>query len=139
MSELFVDTAGWVSLLGDDEDFHDEVEAEYHGAVAQKRQLVTSNYVLTEVVALLTSRPVVTKSRMIAFVDALIASPHVELLFISKAQHEQAWKFLKSRANLDWSLVDASSFILMRQRGITEAMTLDHHFEQAGFVRLPHP
>lgn len=139
MSEIFVDTAGWVSLLGDDEDFHDEVEAEYHEALAQKRHLVTTNYVLTEVVALLTSRPLVPRPRMIAFVDALKASPYIEFLFISQALHEHAWEFLKSRANLDWSLVDASSFVLMRQRGITEALTLDHHFEQAGFIRLPHP
>lgn len=128
-----------MSLLGEDETFHDEVTAEYSTALAQKRLLVTTNYVLTEVVALLTSRSVVPKPRMIAFVDALIASPHVELLFVSQALHEQAWEFLKLRSNLDWSLVDASSFVLMNQRGITEALTLDHHFEQAGFIRLPHP
>jgi predicted nucleic acid-binding protein len=33
-------------------------------------------------------------------------------------------------------LVDASSFILMRRMGMTEALTNDHHFEQAGLVRL---
>ena len=37
----------------------------------------------------------------------------------------------------DWSLVDAASFIVMRPLGITEVLTTDHHFSQAGFVRLP--
>jgi predicted nucleic acid-binding protein len=35
-----------------------------------------------------------------------------------------------------WSLVDCASFVVMRQQGIVEALTTDHHFEQAGFVRL---
>lgn len=34
------------------------------------------------------------------------------------------------------SLVDCSSFVLMRQKDLIEALTNDHHFEQAGFIRL---
>jgi predicted nucleic acid-binding protein len=36
----------------------------------------------------------------------------------------------------EWSLTDCISFLLMRERGIHEALTHDHHFEQAGFVAL---
>ncbi len=36
----------------------------------------------------------------------------------------------------DWSLTDCISFVVMHERGITEALTADHHFEQAGFVAL---
>jgi len=39
----------------------------------------------------------------------------------------------------EWSLVDCASFVAMQQRGIFEALTTDHHFEQAGFVRLLTP
>jgi predicted nucleic acid-binding protein len=46
---------------------------------------------------------------------------------------------LQSRLDKDWSLCDAVSFVLMQQRGVTEALTTDHHFEQAGFVRLLEP
>jgi predicted nucleic acid-binding protein len=35
-----------------------------------------------------------------------------------------------------WGLVDCASFVVMRERGITEAFTSDYHFEQAGFKRL---
>ena len=38
-----------------------------------------------------------------------------------------------------YSLCDAVSFLLMRERGITEALTTDRHFEQEGFVRLLQP
>jgi len=49
---------------------------------------------------------------------------------------KQAWELLKNRPDKEWSLVDCSSFVLMQQRGMIEAFTTDHHFEQAGFMRL---
>ncbi len=42
----------------------------------------------------------------------------------------------RSRQAKEWSLVDCASFVFMGQRGILEALTTDHHFEQAGYVRL---
>jgi predicted nucleic acid-binding protein len=43
---------------------------------------------------------------------------------------------LTQRQDKDWSLVDCASFIIMQRRGITETLTTDHHFEQAGFRLL---
>ncbi|HEX8230861.1 MAG TPA: hypothetical protein VF826_16315 [Chloroflexia bacterium] len=63
----------------------------------------------------------------------------VEIVHIDKALDEQAWELLSKRPDKDWSLVDCSSFVVMRQRGIQEALTTDHHFEQAGFTRLLKP
>ncbi len=39
-------------------------------------------------------------------------------------------------ADKEWSLTDCVSFLVMRERGLTEALTADRHFEQAGFVAL---
>ncbi len=44
--------------------------------------------------------------------------------------------FYAMRPNKDWSLTDCISFHVMRDRGIREALTGDHHFEQAGFKTL---
>ena len=48
----------------------------------------------------------------------------------------RAWELLENRLDKTWSLVDCASFVVMEQRGLTDALTTDHHFEQAGFVRL---
>ena len=40
------------------------------------------------------------------------------------------------RPDKEWSLTDCISFVVMEQRGLTRALTYDHHFEQAGFTAL---
>ncbi len=60
----------------------------------------------------------------------------VEIVHINESLDEKAWQFLANRLDKQWSLVDAVSFGAMEERDITEALTTDHHFEQAGFVRL---
>ncbi|MFH1764102.1 MAG: hypothetical protein ABIF09_07925 [Gemmatimonadota bacterium] len=37
----------------------------------------------------------------------------------------------------DFSLADGVSFVIMTERGIIEALTLDHHFAVAGFTMVP--
>jgi predicted nucleic acid-binding protein len=43
---------------------------------------------------------------------------------------------MAKRKDKDFSLVDCSSFVLMKELGISAALTTDQHFEQAGFIRL---
>jgi uncharacterized protein len=63
---------------------------------------------------------------------------HIEIIHIDAALDTQAWFLLKARDDKEWSLVDASSFVIMAKYGMKEALTTDHHFTQAGFIRLPH-
>ena len=73
---------------------------------------------------------------MLAFVDKLQQNPLVEVIYVDEALHQSALAFLNTRWDKTWSWCDAVSFLLMQQRCITEALTTDRHFEQAGFVRL---
>ncbi len=60
----------------------------------------------------------------------------VEIVHIDAPMDNVAWQLLEKRFDKEWSLVDASSFVLMEQFGMTEALTTDHHFTQAGFIKL---
>ena len=136
---LFVDTSGWAYLVDRHDPLHSSVNAIYQRAVVQHRLLVTTNYIIAELVALLSSRSRIPRPQIFTFVDALKFAPHVEVIHIDKAIDAEAWELLKSRADKQWSLVDASSFAIMNRYGMTEALTTDHHFTQAGFIRLPDP
>ena len=54
----------------------------------------------------------------------------------SEALFQRGLEFYCSRADQEWSLTDCISFVVMRDEKLTEALTGDHHFEQAGFVAL---
>lgn len=136
MSDLFADTSGWGHLVDPAQHFHRAAAAAYRAAREQGRMVVTTNYVLTELVALLTRPLRVPRSEIVAFVEGLKASPYVEVVHIDPVLDEAAWQLFRNRSDKEWSLVDCSSFAVMEQRGMNEALTADHHFEQAGFVRV---
>jgi predicted nucleic acid-binding protein len=58
------------------------------------------------------------------------------MVWVDEELHRGALALLMAGVDKTYSLCDAVSFILMRQRRITEALTTDHHFEQEGFQRL---
>ncbi len=136
MSDLFADTAGWGNLIDPTQEHHLLAATIYRDARQQRRRLVTTNYIITELVALMTSPLNLPRSAIIEFIESLKTSPSVEVIHVNSALDERAWQMLKQRQDKDWSLVDCASFVIMKQRSISEAFTSDHHFEQAGFVRL---
>jgi len=136
MIELFVDTAGWGHLLDRSQAHHQLAKAIYEKTKQQKRKIVTSSYVLSELVPLVNSRLRVPKHETIRLVKALKTSPHIDIVYVDSVIDTQAWGLLEKRLDKDWSLVDCSSMIIMQQRNIEEVLTTDHHFIQAGFTTL---
>jgi uncharacterized protein len=136
-SSLFVDTSGWPYLVDRSTALHRDVQTIYQQAIAHQKLLVTTNYIIAELVALLTSRSRISRQQIVLFVDALKAAPQVEIIHMNTELDAEAWMLLKNRIDKKWSLVDASSFVVMTRYGMTEALTTDHHFTQAGFVQLP--
>ena len=136
MSELYADTSGWGNLVDPTEPFHAIAARTYRTARQHGRKLVTTSYVLAELVALLTSPLRFPRPTLVAIIDGLKNSPFVEVVHVDLAMDGEAWRLLRSRLDKEWSLVDCASFVVMQKRGILDAMTADHHFEQAGFVRL---
>jgi uncharacterized protein len=136
MADLFVDTAGWGHLVDQSQEHHGQAAAIYRTARQQQRGIITTNYILTELVALLTSPLRIPRPQIVAFINGLKMSPHIEIVHVNPTLAAQAWQLLTQRQDKTWSLVDCSSFVIMQERGISEALTTDHHFEQAGFIKL---
>src|SRR6266702_1828489 len=137
MTDLFVDTAGWAYYLDRLDPLHSAVVALVQNRVKQRRHLVTTNYIVLELVTLLSSRYHLPRQQVVRAINAIKADRSVEVMHIDQPIDDEAWALLESRPDKEWYLVDASSFVIMKRFSITEALTTDHHFTQAGFVRVP--
>ena len=136
MIERFVDTSGWAELADRTLLFHDLAVAAFDDVWNQGGRLITTNWVVVELAALLTSPLRMPKPQQIQLVSDLQADPSVDVVFIDPMLEAAAWNLWRTRPDKEWSLVDCASFVVMEQRRVTEALTTDHHFEQAGLVRL---
>ena len=67
--------------------------------------------------------------------DDSLQSHLPKMLVVHRILYERIQLF-RQRPDKQWSLTDCISFVVMRRESITEALTGDHHFEQAGFVVL---
>ena len=139
MKHIFVDTSGWGNLVDTLQVFHQETRTIYEDAKQEGSRFVTTNYVIAELVALLSSPLRVPRSKSIGYIESIKSSSLVEIIHIDEYLDTKAWELLTNRTDKNWSLVDCSSFVVMREHKIVESLTTDHHFEQAGFVRLLKP
>jgi len=131
---MLLDTSGLLCFHHAAEPQHEEAVAFFQVATAY----ITHSYVLAEFVALAAVRRL-PREAALRFIADLQDNPLVEVVYVDEALHRQALALLQQRLDKTWTLCDAVSFLLMQERGITEALTTDVHFEQAGFTRLLTP
>jgi len=139
-ANLFVDTSGWADPILRNTPDYQRMAALYRNVLASGRPLMTTNYVLSELAALLTTRARAPRADILAYLRDIRTDPHMHdmhVVHMDPRLDEEAWDLLDRMLDKEWSLVDAASFVVMRRLGITEALTTDRHFSQAGFVRLP--
>ena len=127
----FLDT-GAIYALADRNDLdHATVKAVYADS---ERQFVMHELILVEAFSLLTKR--LHKHAALTTIRALRRSPRVEIVPVSPAMLEAAWSRCERFADKEWDWIDCTSFDLMERRGLREALGMDHHFTQAGFILL---
>ena len=136
MRRIFADTSGWASFFVPEDPRHRLAFAIVAELQEEGGILVTTSHVITELVSLLTSPFRLSRKRQNELLDAIFAASWVEVVHIDPAVDLRARQMLRTHDDKLWSLVDCSSFIVMRDRKIRAALTGDHHFEQAGFERL---
>ena len=130
---LFVDTSALLAFLDADQPRHTDVIDAWERAIVEERHLFTSNYVLVESFALVQRRLGVEALRALA--DVLV--PMLRALWIDEELHAAAVAALLAAGRRKLSLVDCTSFELMRRHGLTEAFALDDDFARQGFALVP--
>lgn len=136
---ILVDTSGWLALGDRSQPQHAAAVEVYRERLRRRERFLTTNYIVAETLALMTVRTRLPRDRVLAFLQGIKTAAHVEVVHVDAELDARGWALLHSRPDKSWTLVDAVSFVVMQQRRLTEALTTDHHFEQAGFMRLLSP
>jgi predicted nucleic acid-binding protein len=130
----FLDTAYVYALVNTRDRWH-SVAVRWEARLArERRRLVTTEFVLVEIADGLAA--VNFRGHAIRTIAVLQSSPLVEMVPASSQLFGAALELYRQRADKDWGLTDCTSFVVMRDRGISAALTTDEHFRQAGFRPL---
>ncbi len=127
----FADTSFWVALTLRRDRQHHRADALWRDRDAP---LLVSNHVLGEVWTFLRRRDSHALARETR--RRIERSPSVELVHVAEDLEAEAWRWLDRHDEREYSFVDATSFALMRQRGLLEAYAFDGDFAAAGFVEV---
>jgi uncharacterized protein len=129
----FVDTGAWVALF---------VEADAQHVAAQawisrnRDRLVTSDYIVDEVLTLISTR--FRRQTAVRVGHVLFGQGLAGLIQLTDEDKELAWRIFRSHSDKGWSFTDCTSFALMQRLGISNAFAFDQHFSQMrGIRRLP--
>lgn len=131
---MFADAGYWIALLNPRDRLHDTALA--IAADPGLDLIVTTQMVMTETLNLVGSIGPDHRQRASELVSALSQSAEVEVVPQTPAQFEAALELYRSRVDQSWSLTDCASFLVMEERGITDALAFDRDFEQAGYTAL---
>jgi predicted nucleic acid-binding protein len=133
-NSVFLDTNGWLALLNSGDSRHVEADAVWRDLIRRGAGIVLTDWVIAETAnGAARSRH---RSRIAEAVRATIEDTRVKLIVIDEELLHQSLEIFGRYTDKSWGLVDCASFIVMQERGITEAFTSDRDFEQAGFRRL---
>ena len=131
MRPVFADTSYYMAVFNEDDVAHDE-------AIRFSREIalpvVLTDFILLELANALSRRQ--SRQRFVGLVSYLRSNPACRILPISKDLFEAGLRLYAERPDKDWSLTDCISFVAMKRLGLTDALTADRHFEQAGFKVL---
>jgi len=131
MKAVFADTSYYVAFLNANDAHH---AAALRWSRRLRQPMVLTEYVLTELGSWLSVGP--HRRHYPGLVRTLRGEPQTTILPASRELFDRGLDLFERRPDKEWSLTDCISFVVMRQRRIEQALTTDHHFQQAGFTIL---
>jgi predicted nucleic acid-binding protein len=134
MSVVFADSFDFIALSNPSDGHH---AAAFRAAESLTSQLLTTHYVLIEVADALSAPRF--RADVAQFLRQLAVDPGTVIIGPDIPLYERGLDLYARRPDKAWSLTDCLSFVVMADHGLTEALTGDNHFEQAGFHALLRP
>ena len=131
MSVVFADAFYFVARLNRSDQHHSHVVAFSRDFRAT---ILTTDWVLMEVADALAKSD--CRPRVREFVFHLRRTAACEIIPASRELFDRALELYHQHTDKEWTPTDCSSMLVMRERGLTDVLTADPHFEQAGFNAL---
>lgn len=134
MTEVFLDTSFAIALSSVTDQNHLRAVKLANQIETNKIFLVTTQAILLEIGNALSKTRY--RAAAVQLLESLETDPSVEVVLLTNNLYKLAFNLFKQREDKEWGLVDCISFIVMQERGITDVLTADIHFQQAGFRAL---
>ena len=130
---IFIDTSAFLAVLNANDQYHPAANQSWDEMLASDSTLISSNYIILETTALLQHRFGIEAVRLFE-TDVL---PIIEIIWIEETVHKQGISALLTANRCDLSLVDCTSFEIMRHIGLDTVFTFDPHYREQGFSLIP--
>lgn len=134
MSEVFLDAAYAIALAAPTDQHHQRALEVAERLETDASSMLTTRAVLLEIGNALAKLRY--REAAIELLNSLEADPRVNILPVSDDLCDRAFQLYQERLDKEWGLTDCISFVVMQEHEVTEALTADEHFEQAGFRAL---
>ncbi len=134
MTSVFADTGYFIGLLVESDHLHDVAAAVTKRVLA--RRIITSEMVLTEVLNYFAEWGRNYRAAAVSLITDLTTQQAVHIVPQTSELFAAALSLYSQRPDKSWSLTDCASMVICGREGITDVLTHDHHFQQAGFVAL---
>lgn len=133
MRKIFADACYWIALASKHDELHDK--AKNVSKTLGQFQYVTADEVLNEFLTFF-RKHLELRLTALKMVRAILNDPNTIVIRQTHNSFLQGLQFYEKRPDKQYSLTDCISMVIMEREGLTEVLTEDHHFEQAGFTIL---
>ena len=131
MTTYFIDTSYVIALVNPKDEYHSW--ALRLSEKVNDCRFITTDLILFEVANYLAKD---FKPQFIEIINSFIKSEDIKIIWHSGNLFKKAYEKYCRFYDKQWGLVDCLSFVIMEKNNITTALSIDHHFEQAGFLLL---
>lgn len=135
LDEIFADTSFWVALILRRDPLYMRART-LLTQLSKNIKIVTSEFVLLEFLNHFSGYGELEREKAIAAWKDICHSTQIKVIPGTTILFAHAASMYEKSSDKKWSLTDCASFVIMRERKIQNALTFDHHFDQAGFTAM---